>query len=760
MENNHSSTILQKKAIHRPRQRATLFTVFAFLALLLVYFVGNLFVKDQLYQSARREAGVDLSLLNTSLSNILTNKLSMIHGLSAYISAELSEEGSIQEDELNKFFEVIYVSNTGVRNIAIAPEGVMEYVFPYEPNKSVIGYNPAEDPRPEVREEVRRAIETQQQVVSLPNELIQGGMGLIIRQAIFIEDNYWGLSNIVFDLDELLEESGVTTSDLSLALLDQNGNLFWGDSTVFSSDPVVVQIDLPEGAWTLAGAPKGGWRTAYVQNLRLFQVLGLSIVALVSGLIHGTIYRRQKLLQLVDQRTAELQATSILLRRDIEEKERLEAEHTKLLESESQQRVLAETLSEVTLLISSHISMPDLLDEILAQIHKVVYYKTANIVLLEDGLLLTKASQGYNREEQTFLKQFSQPIDEFHSDFMAITTKKPVVFSDVSKDPYWIILPTTHWIKSYMVIPICYQDQVLGLIRMDGKDIDTFCEEDADKLMPLANAAAIALNNAALYQQAQNEIVERKKAEDRFRELNDRLEIRVEERTAQLTQINTQLEAFAYSISHDLRAPVRAIQGFAQLLMEEYPQILAEGGTDYLNRILSSSKKMNNLIDGLLALSHLGRQDLIIEQLDLTALTGQLISEMKEQSPDREIDFSVQEGLTVLGDRQLVETLLTNLISNAVKFTRHKDTANIEFGKVNHQDENAFFLKDNGEGFDMAYIDALFEPFQRLSQDADVEGTGIGLAIAQRVVQRHGGRIWAEAEPGMGATFYFTLSSR
>ncbi len=251
--------------------------------------------------------------------------------------------------------------------------------------------------------------------------------------------------------------------------------------------------------------------------------------------------------------------------------------------------------------------------------------------------------------------------------------------------------------------------------------------------------------------------IERKRVEVELQKNRDHLEELVEQRTAELVAVNKELEAFSYSVSHDLRAPLRGIDGFSQILLEEYGDKLEGKSKDYLNRVRQASQRMGMLIDDLLSLSRVTRIEVHIRDVDLSALATSIVSELRGATPGRQVDVIIEPGLRAKGDANLLRILLTNLLSNAWKFTGKHPRAKIEFGRTIREGKEVFFVRDDGAGFDMAYADKLFQPFQRLHSLNEFEGTGIGLATVQRVINRHGGRVWAEGGVEKGATFYFSF---
>ncbi len=258
------------------------------------------------------------------------------------------------------------------------------------------------------------------------------------------------------------------------------------------------------------------------------------------------------------------------------------------------------------------------------------------------------------------------------------------------------------------------------------------------------------------------DISRKKQIEEENRRWAEELEKRVEERTAQLKAVNQELEAFSYSVSHDLRAPLRAIDGFSLALLEDYENVLDETGKDYLDRVRTETQRMGGLIDDMLQLSRLTRGEMIRQDIDLSQMAHEVIDELRVGDPKRHVVVEIQDGIVVNADEYLIRAVIQNLLENAWKFTSKTMDAHIWFGMLQSHDEGGektvYFVKDNGAGFDMAYVNKMFTAFQRLHGVDEFPGSGIGLATVQRVIHRHGGEVWAEGEVGKGATIYFTLN--
>jgi signal transduction histidine kinase/HAMP domain-containing protein len=304
--------------------------------------------------------------------------------------------------------------------------------------------------------------------------------------------------------------------------------------------------------------------------------------------------------------------------------------------------------------------------------------------------------------------------------------------------------------QSFLSVPMKnHENDIIGVLQLTNaknrlsQKVMPFLDDDQHLLETLASQAAVALSK--------NQLIEE------IHELNEELELRVIKRTAQLEAANKELESFSYSVSHDLRAPLRAIEGFSNILLKDYVDKLDDEGKRFLNVIQNNAQKMEELINDLLALSRLGRKEIELSDIDMEKLAKTMFEELNLETDKVRVQFNVKPLPPVRGDQGMIRQVFANLLQNATKFTRLKEDAAIEVGGYREDSHNVYYVKDNGAGFDMRYKDKLFGVFQRLHSGEEFEGTGIGLAIVQRIINRHGGRIWAEGKVNEGATFYFAL---
>ena len=319
----------------------------------------------------------------------------------------------------------------------------------------------------------------------------------------------------------------------------------------------------------------------------------------------------------------------------------------------------------------------------------------------------------------------------------AMRHREAVTIPDIYADPRVPVdayRPT--FVKSLAMVPIRVSAPI-GAIGVYWAARHHATEDELKLLQALADSTSIALENAQLYGE---------------------LETRVEERTRALALANRELEAFSYSVSHDLRAPLRVIDGFSNALLSDYGAKLDDQGRDNLRRVRASAKRMAELIDDMLSLSRIGRAPIRRDVIDVTEIARRVVHELEQREPGRRVAVNIADDMTASGDKQLVTIALENLLGNAWKFTAMRADPAISLNRAGTDGgELAFAVRDNGAGFDMADASQLFRPFERLHDASRFEGTGIGLATVHRIVTRHGGRIWASAAVDAGATFYFTL---
>jgi two-component system CheB/CheR fusion protein len=321
-----------------------------------------------------------------------------------------------------------------------------------------------------------------------------------------------------------------------------------------------------------------------------------------------------------------------------------------------------------------------------------------------------------------------------------VLERRPVIHNDYATLAHRKGLPPGHAeVKREMVVPILRGDRIVAIIGVGNKPTD-YNATDVEIVVSLGELSW--------------EIFERIKAADELQKAH----AEVERRTQDLAATNKELEAFSYSVSHDLRNPLNRILGFSDVLLEDYSDKLDDEGKDHLNRVIKNAAKMNRIIEDLLHLSQISRREMQRQDIDLSKIAASVAEELREAQPDRRVTLDIQDGVTAFADAKLIWVAVSNLLDNAWKFTSKAENARIEFGAFERDGKTVYYVKDNGAGFDQSFSDKLFLPFQRLHSEEEFEGTGIGLATVERVIRRHGGRIWAEGKTNEGTAFFFTLN--
>ncbi len=315
-------------------------------------------------------------------------------------------------------------------------------------------------------------------------------------------------------------------------------------------------------------------------------------------------------------------------------------------------------------------------------------------------------------------------------------------------------------LSSALVVPLIARGHVLGSLTLVWAESKKhYDNDDLAVAEELGRRAGIAVDNARLYGEANREVEERKRAEEEVRTLNLHLERRVKERTAEVRAAMAELEGFCYSVSHDLRTPMRSLSGNSRILLEDFGKELSPDVKEHLHRIALAASRMGELVDDLLQFSRLGRTQLVFQVVDLSLLADAAVTSFKSQNPVSNAEVKIQPGVEACGDPAALSLAIQNLIDNAMKYSSKNEHPRIEFGATEQEGGLVYFVKDNGVGFDMKYAHKIFQPFERLHRDAEFPGTGIGLANVRRIITRHGGQIWAEAEPGKGSIFFFTINT-
>lgn len=615
-----------------------------------------------------------LAILRTRLEGLINSHLLLVHGLTAVISAR----PEIEQDEFTRIAHGLVNEHHALRNIVGAPDLVVSLVYPLAGNEAVLGLDyrthPVQGPT------ARRAMQTGQSVLAGPVPLVQGGIGIIIREPVFIgsrqsgeKPRSWGLVSAVIDIVELYRESGIldAESNLRLSLRGRDGTgaageVFFGDPRIFDNDPILRDIAVPGGVWQVAAIPKSGWGrpTATLWAIRLIGLLA----ALAAGLMVALLVRGNEALHRQNQT---LDRTSRLA------------------------KVAGWEVDAATLKVSWS-------------------SESARIFDLEPG----QGETGIDLDAG---------LSAFEGDMRA-TLEQALREALEEARPYDLELEMTtvrgarKWLHT-IGIPVCEGGRV---IRIEG---------------------------------AHQDITSRKLAEIEAQRLNAELEERVAARTAELAAINKELETFSYSVSHDLKAPLRGIDGYSRLLLEDHQDRLDEEGRLFLNNVRQGVAQMNELIEDLLAYSRIERRGMYGATLDLTQQVKQALAEHDEALKARHgvVRLALSEGLSVQADPDGLAIVLRNLLDNALKFSRPDQPPEIDIEAEVMEQSIILTIRDHGIGFDMQFHDRIFEIFQRLQRAEDYPGTGVGLAMVRKAMQRMGGRVWAESAPGAGAAFHLEL---
>jgi signal transduction histidine kinase len=488
--------------LQRPTVGALLATLLALAIMLPAWWLASRWYQSRLLNEAQSRAADLVSLRASALSAALNRRISLLDGLYAFSQVVIQDENFGNNFEL--FAAGVYSSTSGIRTIAVAPGGVVYYVYPIEDNVRVVGYDPLNDPRPGVQADVARAIETRQIVLSGPTELADSGIGVIARRAVYQGDRYWGLVTLVIDLRPILELAGVgnRSDEYDLVLQDQSGQIFYGLEEVTQANPLAQRINLPDGIWVLAGVPKGGWYAAIRSDLLIFQAGLLTIVLLIASLVYLSVNRQSQLAVSVRQRTSEISLVN----------EELEQAY-QLLE----QRVAERTLEIAALLelgrnVASTLELSPLLELVLGQLKTVLDYTGAGIATIVDGNFVFMDYVGPANRELVLSMRI--PVGQPSGYRKVMRTRNPVIYTDIGDAAIDSEEMEFHrsgelgenlgYVRSWLGVPLMVKERIIGILRVDHELPDQFTQQNAQLVLAFANQAAVAIENARLYEGAQN----------------------------------------------------------------------------------------------------------------------------------------------------------------------------------------------------------------------------------------------------------------
>ena len=676
-------------------------------------------------EGRRETVRSDLESIRGDLSRELLGAVHLTEGLAGLITIE----GGISEPKFRAFSRELFRRTDMIRHVALARGSVVIYVYPTEGNEAAIGldYSKNEAQWPSVK----RMMHDRRLVVAGPVELVQGGIGIIGRTPIFVAQGdsgtpsqFWGLSSTVIDFGRLLDHTSLPTAKRHLTIairgrdgLGAKGEVFYGEAETFDRSPVTLDVPLPDGNWQIAGLPIEGWP----------QFQGLFSPIFLGGAFFSLIlsFFMHRLLEINRERLHE-----------IRERRQTEAE--------------MQLLRDVAIGIGVAEDMEQALRHVLIQICNTTEWDYAEIWVpdLEQSHLVCYPAWFTRRAGMEEFRKVSLPLTFAKGEGFpgkAWTEARPIMLHKLG-DPDRFVRATAAidaGLKSAVAVPVLSGDAVQLILCF----YFSAAEELASSRVQVVSAVAAQVGL----------LIGRKKAEDEVRTLNQDLERRVAERTEELLAANRELEAFTYTVSHDLRAPLRAINGFSNLLSESNAENLDERGRRYLHTIAEATRRMGQLIDDLLMFAKLNRQQIRSETISLDLMFDDMLEELRIIEGFREVMIERGELPAIHGDRLLIRQAFFNLLSNAFKFTRKRSDARIVIAGERQPGSVVISIADNGTGFDMKYANRLFGIFQRLHSEDDFEGTGVGLSIVHRVVHRHGGRVWFEAAEGEGATFSVML---
>ncbi|MFO7538993.1 MAG: GAF domain-containing protein [Chloroflexota bacterium] len=710
-----------------PHRRAWLGALLALALLLPLWVQASRWYESRLLAEERSRLVLESSLYANAISSAVNRRTALMRGLHAFVEAELFEEAFAAEFAV--FANRLQLSAAGIHNIAVAPDGIVRYVYPPNPdNLAVIGYEPLLDPRPAVQQDVQRAIDSQQVVLSGPHELLQGGEGLIARQAVFYEGRYWGLLNIAFDLPPLLEESGLTDLPNSSNFLlrdGANGSIIFTVGQMAEAEPVRQPIPLPDGEWELLAAPSAGWAALIRPSLQLFQGTGLIILLLLSGLTYLVLSRQASLEEGIRSRTQELAQVNAQLQQELAQR----AQDRQVLE----QRV-AERTRELTTLLDMSQQMASVLEHrplltiILNQLQTLVDYTEATIsVRREDVYLILDYRGSFASERIVGLETkpaqaplLFQMIEQGQSLLIADIAEATPLAKEFRTSAPDNLEELVDRVRSFLAVPLMVKQDVVGFLGMSHRRPYYYTSRDVEMVTAVANQAAIAIENARLYEQAQQLAA-------------------LQERQRLARELHDSVSQALYGIALGART-ARTLLG-RQEAAEQLPALL----TDPLDYVLSLAEA--GLAEMRALIFELRPESLATEGL-MTALSKQTAALQARHHLTIETDLASEPDLP-LNTKEALYRVAQEALNNVVKHARAQTvTVKLwcEETAAATESESAVYLEiqDDGVGFDPA------GPFPG----------HLGLHSMRERVERLGGELRLESAPGAGTRLWVRIGNR
>lgn len=699
--------------------------------------------------------------------------------------------------------------------VYVGPDRVIRDIHPRAGNERAIGLDLSKRPYAAY---IETAIREHKLVVDPPHTMSNGRLAVIARQPVFRDERFLGLAQAVLHVPDIVEsELHDLGSAFNIQLRDENGKLFWGDESLAGSVES-REVVVGDVAWALSVAQAQPPALSTAVLVMIWGVGGLLLLLTLMS-VRSSHRMRQVLKTEVADATRELRQRNEVLQEQIGR--RMAAEHQlqrseqRLREAQQIAHIGNWEWDMATNRIHWSDELyrifglaPQAFEPTFEDFHSRVH--PDDRAALQQGVAEAMACAESFAPEHRIVRpdgeiRFVRGVGIFERDSTGNPLRVAGTVQDITaeKRALMALQASEHKYRAVLenasdgIIIASAEGEVLDVNRRIQKLLGYSRDElltlhvsaihppeDADKLRaaftsmrehgfslfehlllrkdgtttPVEVAGTlITFDNQQVALGIFRDIRERKRTEAELHQHRNHLEQLVEQRTAELVALNGELEAFSYSVSHDLRAPLRAINGFSVALREDFPAQLSSTGHEYLQRIISATERMGRLIDDLLNLSCAMRAEMHCETVPLGMLAAELIEELATLEPGRRVRTIIASDVVATGDPTLLRALLQNLLSNAWKFTRRRDEAEIEFGATIRADHTVYFVRDNGIGFETSQASELFKPFHRLHGVSEYEGSGIGLATVQRIVQRHGGKVWAESEPGQGATFSFTL---